>query len=72
MNKILLEDNLQQNFVLIKNAIMEMRFCIKILHCHAESLRKKFKGSISGKARLREFLGKCYFFIFKTCRNEGK
>ena len=34
MNQILLEYNLQQNFVSMKDAVIEMRFCTKIFCCH--------------------------------------
>ena len=43
MNKILLEDNLQQNFVSMKDAVIETWFYTKIFHCHTGALRKKFR-----------------------------
>ena len=62
MNKILMEDNLVQNFISIKDAVIEMRFCTKILHCHTVALRKKFGKVLLGKHP--EFLGNHYLFFF--------
>ena len=54
MSKILLEDNLQQNFVSIKKAVIEIRFCIIILHCHTAVLRKKL-GEVPLEIRTQNF-----------------
>ena len=49
MNKILLQKNLQQIFVSINDAVIEMRFCSKILQRHTGALRKNFRRDNLGK-----------------------
>ena len=71
MSKILLEDNLQQNFVSMTDAVIEIRFWTKILCCHTGVLKKKFRGVLKRKQDF-EFLGNCYYYFFKAWQNEIK
>ena len=72
MNIILLEDNLQQNFVSIKDSVTEMRFCTEILSCDTGALRKKFRESTSGKEGPNIFRKTLLLLFLTTWRNEIK
>ena len=58
MYEILVEDNVQQNLVSMKNAVIEMRLSTKIGDCHTGALRKMFRVNNSEKHETK-FLGDC-------------
>ena len=63
INKILLKDSIQQNFVLMKDVVMEMRFLLKYLLSY-KSVEKEVQGKYLMESSTQNFMKPLIFFSF--------